>query len=527
MAKPRTLELAWQRVKKDQADDLVRGDFVFDGLKGHRKDVLTKVQELLQAEGGYKTGPVAHLRVPKSACTTRPGSVLSPLDRIVYHWLLDRVYDVLEPHFPAFDDEVVFSYRYCGNSKSDRPFRGTFRAYSEASYSAAFKGDWVITTDLVRYFERIDHGQLSAYLVAFGVDPAVVHPLAQLIQGWAPLLSCGLPQSQDPSGYLASAFLASFDHSALRRATAFCRYTDDMTVVLPTREAAAEWLELSERQLWRLGLALNCSKTKVQTMEEFLTAKSAEQVKLERRFDAPQAAQLASSAYGSWAGDTDELDAVLAMVDEHDAFLELFAEEVKKPEPSVRIIRMCLSEFRRLNPGGALDSVLPNLAPCLEAGQCLEQYLVAACADDAAISDLALQSVANQLLDASLSDWQAMWALHCSYRLPSSAPQLSEAVLRMVRSTRRWAEPVAAYAMLLAGWDGDDDVKRQVVDLAQKDRRPWVQYGAMAGVQELNRGERNAFLKTASKDDPLAGLLANCLKQEAFAPALARRRSEV
>ena len=525
MAEPGTLELAWRRVKKDRVDDLVRGDFVFDGLQSRRKDVLASVQELLESDGGYECGPVAHLRVPKSPYTTRPGALLSPLDRIVYHWLVDQMYEVLEPHFPRADDGVVFSYRYCGDPTSDRPVGGSYTDYANAAYAAALEGSWVITTDLVRYFERVDHAVLSTCLTGLGVQREVVSSAAKLLQGWVPSLSCGLPQSQDPSGYLGSAFLVSFDRSARNRASAYCRYTDDMTVVLPSRKAALEWLEQSERQLWRLGLALNCAKTRLETMEEYVTTKSADQSKLERRVPAPQAAQLAASMYGSGAQDAEEMDAMLAMVNDHDAFVDLFLDEVKTPNPSTKLLRMCLREFASLNPTGALDYVLPNLAACLNAGTSLEKCLSAARRDDPASADRIAAVLALELSNSgALSHAQAMWALHCCYRTPASSPQLAEVTAGIARSSRDWAEPVGAYAMLLAAWDGGEDTKREVIISAERDGRPWVRYGAMAGVQELNVAERNAFLKRASKGDPLADLLTTSVKQGAFGSALAARR---
>ena len=526
MAEPGSLNLAWQRVKRDQGDDLVCGDFVFEGLKHQRASVLAEIDSQLQAGGRYAPGPVAHLRAPKSALTTRPGCALTPLDRIVYHWLVDKLYPVLEPHFPPRDERVVMSYRYCGNPGSDAPVGGSHKAFKEASREMAQKGQWVVSTDLTRYFERIDHGVLVRTLESLGAAPDATGPLLGLVSSWVPGLACGLPQSQDPSGYLATALLVGFDKSAMTRSSAYCRYTDDMVAVVPSREEAVRWLATTEKQLWEMGLALNCHKTRVESAEQHLSAKSDHQIALERHLDSEKAWLVAANAYGSGGEDDAEMDAILAMVDDHDAFLSLFQEEVLAVHPSVESLRPCLREFARLNPAGALDNVLPSLDACLTVGRSLEQYLLAVLDDDPGLrAPIADALVAQLSRRDELSDWQAMWALHCCYRLPVVQDQLLDVVGRYVSESRRWAEPVAAHAMLLAGWDGSDETRLTMLGHAERDGRPWVAFGAIAGVQELNKRDRNSFLGRAGRADVLADILGGCVKQGAFEEALAARRS--
>jgi len=528
MASPGTMDLAWRRAKKDQGDDLVCGDFVLEGLKGHRKDVLDEVEQKMADGAAYVVGPVGHLRVPKSPLTTRPGCVLTPLDRIAYHWLVDKLYSVLEPRFPPPAERVVLSYRYCGKPASDTPVRGSHRAFLETSRELARGGGWVVSADLTRYFERIDHGVLALTLTDLGADYEVTASLMSLLRGWLPPgLSCGLPQSQDPSGYLATALLLQFDEFAVARSAAYCRYTDDMTVVLPTRDDARKWLTAAETELWELGLALNCQKTRVESADDFLLRKSAHQDALERHLNPESAWMVSANAYGSGGQDDVEMDAILALVDDHDAFVALFREEVQQQPPSLESLRPCLREFMRLNPVGALEYVLPNLGACLHAGRTLEQYLLVAAEDEPDLAATILEALTSQLaFRRALTDWQAMWALHCCYRLEAADRQLADVAMAYVTTSRDWPEPVAAHAMLLAGWDGDEETQLKMLACAARDGRPWVGYGAIAGVQALNKRDRNSFLSRIGRTEPVARLLGDCVKQGAFEAALAARHGE-
>ena len=210
-------------------------------------------QEL--AEGRYRCRPLRATRLPKPDGDFRVIKVACVRDRVVQAACLQ----LIEPLFDARFSRASFAYR---------PGRGAHHAVAVARSAIRTGKHWVVTADIRKCFDTIDH-EILLRLVG---DVIGDRDLVQLIRSWlvADVIDfmdvipseLGVPQGEAISPLLANIYLDQLDREFERGGTSFVRYADDYLVLCATEaEAQAALRLMGEFLRGVLRMALKPAKT--------------------------------------------------------------------------------------------------------------------------------------------------------------------------------------------------------------------------------------------------------------------------
>lgn len=192
------------------------------------------------ATGKCSTGqadPFETVEVPKGPLLSRAGVLLSFEDRLAYQMLCAA----LAPHVDAVLSERVLSSRL--NERPGSFFVSPFNQYKlfiETVETAAGSTKWVVSTDLVSYFETISHELLFEDLRDLRIRDEITRPLRLLLGSWRRASRTGLPVGPDASRLLGNFFLNKIDQQMLEEGFDYYRYMDDVRIVVSSeREGRA------------------------------------------------------------------------------------------------------------------------------------------------------------------------------------------------------------------------------------------------------------------------------------------------
>ena len=196
--------------------------------------------------------------IPKSGGGQRGLGIPDVIDRIVQQ----AVHRVLSRHY-----ERTFH----GSSHGFRPERSCHSAIAEAKGYVAEGLSTVVSVDLSKFFDRVNHQRLLARLsqrVGDGRVLKLIHRMlkAKVVMPDGTRVSSdeGTPQGGPLSPLLSNIVLDELDWELERRGLRFVRYADDFMIFTRTSEAARRVFESVERYLTRkLKLVVNRQKSHV------------------------------------------------------------------------------------------------------------------------------------------------------------------------------------------------------------------------------------------------------------------------
>lgn len=227
-AETATLREAWWRVQRGGRTAGI-DHMTIDAFKVGADARLHQLSQSI-LDGTYRPSPVRRFLIPKHSGGVRVIAVPTVSDRIT------QTAAALVLH-----DRVVGLFS--GRSFAYRPFLGPRRA-AVFLRSALSTASWVVTADISRFFDNVEHRILADQLRNAGVDEEGI----RLITRW--LLSPvqdggrrfqpvkGLPQGSPISPVLANLYLTGFDLMLESEGFTHVRYADDF-VVLTNDEAEA------------------------------------------------------------------------------------------------------------------------------------------------------------------------------------------------------------------------------------------------------------------------------------------------
>ena len=207
----KSIRLAWQRVVTGQ-------NISYKSLQRIEIDAFAWAEDaniqLLADElrdGDYEPSRPSRFYVPKSSGTTRPITLLTILDCIVYQALGNQLASVIADRLQPLYGRVTFSNRLNASSSIYffKPWKKSYELFENAQIAAYLKGDhWVTEFDFASFYDVVDHRQLSDTLAGLGVHEDVLGELRRYLEAWtdedpAFTRGHGLPQGPHTSDLLA------------------------------------------------------------------------------------------------------------------------------------------------------------------------------------------------------------------------------------------------------------------------------------------------------------------------------------
>jgi len=207
--------------------------------------------------GSYKPSPVRRVEIPKPDGGVRLLGVPTLLDRLIQQAMLQ----VLQPIFdPAFSDS---SYGF-------RPGRKAHDAVGRAKRYVEEGLEWVVDTDLEKFFDRVNHDMLMARVARKVKDKLVLRLIRRyleagvMVDGVVMGTEEGTPQGGPLSPLLANILLDDLDKELESRGRRFVRYADDRDIYVRTKKAGHRVMESVTTFLEkRLKLKVNREKSAV------------------------------------------------------------------------------------------------------------------------------------------------------------------------------------------------------------------------------------------------------------------------
>lgn len=252
---PANLKRAYQRVVSNKGAPGADGMAV-EQLADYVKQYWPILKTRLLA-GEYHPQGVRAVEIPKPKGGTRQLGIPSVVDRLIQQALLQELTPIFDPLFSDY------SYGF-------RPGRSAHQAIETARGHVAAGHRWCVELDLEKFFDRVNHDVLMAYVEGQIEDKRVLRLIRRYLE--AGVMSGGLvgqrqegaPQGGPLSPLLSNILLNELDRELERRGHRFVRYADDANIYVRSRRAGERVMASVERFLsQRLKLTLSREKSRV------------------------------------------------------------------------------------------------------------------------------------------------------------------------------------------------------------------------------------------------------------------------
>jgi len=254
--KPKNLELAWGKVKRNKGAAGIDGESISD-FDNKREENLKKLHEALKTQT-YEPQPVRQHLIPKRGQPQKHRQLGIPtiFDRVCQQAILNRLEPIFEPIF----DEANFGYRR-GRSTKDA-LRKVWKEVEEGN-------EWIVDADLRNFFRSARHQELLTLFSQRIADGRVLNLLELIMkagcmaEGKRLSTEQGVPEGGVISPLASNVLLTPFDWEMRRKGYKVTRFADDWVVTCKTRAEAQAALTFATRVLDKLGVVLSKEKTRI------------------------------------------------------------------------------------------------------------------------------------------------------------------------------------------------------------------------------------------------------------------------
>ena len=409
-----------------------------------------------------QSDPFETVEIPKGRLLSRAGALLSLEDRLAYHLLCATFSQKVE---------AALSHRVFSSRLNPRP--GPFflsgltqhKAFVQTVERQAGSEGWVVSTDLVSYFETINHELLLEDLRDLGVPEDISRPLRSLLASWRRSSRGGLPIGPDASRLLGNLFLIKVDRQMLADEFDYYRYMDDVRIVVRSDREGRAGLRHFEVQCRARGLIVaGSAKSKIEPAKP--GAKAAE--------DAP----FEAADYALRNG-FDESRKILRGM-----FNEALAETTIKR----RHARFALFRLARLVDRGVLRKVLKRLEELSEVSSDAALYL------RAFISERHVQAALTDYLgdpaEPGLETYQQAWLIATMLEVLNTPPVAWIAYARRIAWDANQPRFLRALAFNLVAIGADPADIAQLTATAENDYDAGLVRGAIVALRRIDRLSR-------------------------------------
>lgn len=343
------LDAAWRRVLsaaiRDEVPDVLR----FADYALAWNETRGAIERELDNDS-YLPRPPVVVEMPKDGFASRPISLFSPRDRVVYEAIIDQ----LAPHIDRALPKEVYSARVRDHKSGGIRIAPQVRQwvkFQEAGRDlyAEYDFAYLLSTDVTSYFEYVDLRTLLQDLRAVGgVNDQSVELLSRFlnhIEGSSNVW--GIPQGVQGSAVLGNLYLLPVDRVLIQHGLNFLRFQDDLKVFADSPEALRVALRDMTAVLRSRRLNLSVHKTKLLAGPDIL--------------DEFEDQRKTAIQYGITTGSGDSLPQLIS----------LFDDAVSQSPPNSRDVRFSVHRLAQLNSSHAVPWILshlsevPYLAPLL------------------------------------------------------------------------------------------------------------------------------------------------------------------
>ncbi len=264
------LKLAWKRIQRDRPDKIfATHPHICDWLADDLDEWLQYIAGLVG--GGYSPQAACPCPAPKPGYLIRPGSVLSIEDELVYAFVVSELFPFICDLLAANQGSTDLAHLLANDITSEAWIRSDSKIWAkwrEDSLQALDESNFVLTTDIVGYYDNIELSILSSDVKTACGNHEIIPLLMQCLNRWSQPRGRGIPQGYSSSHILAKLYLYSLDQHLKDLGYAHLRYVDDVRVFCKTKLEAQKAIIDIGKFLSKRGLNLQGAKTRILTKDE-------------------------------------------------------------------------------------------------------------------------------------------------------------------------------------------------------------------------------------------------------------------
>lgn len=521
-------ELDIANVRQDQFTDF----FILpqlDAIYAHCGDRLKQAVATKLNNSAYGPKPPIEMEVPKSLRVSaktasligpnyfRPGSILYPEDRIVYHFIAQEAEPIIEA---AMDRAKVFSHKPTSPQGSGFvPASTQWEALKAAFETEVKSGKYTVALkcDVAQFFFSINQHELVNQLEHQGLQTEMVKFTERFLASLTlDRSSRGILQGIYGSDLLGNGYLTAIDEFISDTGCPHFRYVDDIYILFKTADELKTFFPRFVKRLRDYDLSLNEGKTFATAPAKLLR----EETELDKAISAAkeEAAELLTdyevivTETGPY-GDTVE-DILETPPDEEEVELEATKAVFEKlddfsGEERHRAESFCLSFFRRAGDPAALGYVAKRWARQPDRAREYALYLNRFAQDvkHATVIDKMIRDSAHAMIE-----YQWAWAAFVMRRLKKVSPELLTLAFNMHRDGSQ-SEVVRSLLTYTVCAHASAQRKKEVRD-GYGTAPTLVQLAIIHCGNHFTAGERNALMNTAQAHGEIQALMCEAFKAE-------------
>jgi hypothetical protein len=272
---PIKFDLVLRHLRQDMRDDWYFDCLQYEDLFKNSNEAKQIIISLLQEWNGVYCGTRSVVRnIPKKGYGERYGLETDFFDRFIYQ----AICSFLIPYYDRLLSHRVLSYRYDPKPQNPKylfkPKISRWFTFEGVTLTFVRSKKHLLVTDIGNFFENVSREQVVGELVRLIPEIQATGPeklqirnaidtLDRLLKQWTFSGSHGLPQNRDASSFLSNILLACVDREMAKKGYDYYRYVDDIRIIADSELHARRALQDLIRQLRRVGLNINASKTEI------------------------------------------------------------------------------------------------------------------------------------------------------------------------------------------------------------------------------------------------------------------------
>lgn len=276
---PGNLKRAWRWITSSP-DRLYRGicQPAYSDYSQHIDQILVVIADTGRRRF-YEASSVRRIELPKSHTLSRPYSILSVADQIVYQAIINLVAERLHERVKHRHFVSTFSHIYAGRTSPTlyRRWQAARQEYVQRARRVVLGGLRVTATfDIAACYDTIGHSVIDRSLQSIGFESEFRDLLRRCLATWTTTtaggrsLDIGIPQGPLGSGTLAELVLEAFDIHAENKVEAleYFRYVDDIRLFGSDPHLLQERIWELEKIARSLGMSAQQSKVDVHAVTD-------------------------------------------------------------------------------------------------------------------------------------------------------------------------------------------------------------------------------------------------------------------
>ena len=497
-------EEALAEVLTDTKSDFLLAPYFTAVFSRAGDDLIAQASADLSA-GRYAPNLPITTSVPKSDLLTRPGSILRPVDRLVYQGLIKVLLPDIEN---AFDRDRSFSHVPAGEgAQLFQPSHTSWHKFQESIDTLCQTSNYILRTDIANFFQSISQHALINSLESDGCPPSAVRLLEEMLYQFTERRSSGIIQGVYPSDVLGNYYLTAFDARLAMAGLDSARYVDDIYIGFDSELDGKRFLVDAIGRLRADGLELNQAKTALLPAEDMRQEERAVDKLFEdaRQEVSSAAEELAAGGYGFQGDWINEDDLEGAREDDYDliAVRALLNFEDDNEGLAEKIDRFCLPLLRGARDPAGIERCFDGLKRRPHLTRLYFSYLTYFTRRDEALRRRVERLVRD---NGFFIDYQRMYHLAGLLPCDEVATSTVNAVLRWLQNPKLSSDTRAICAIFCAKF-GNGAVRGEVRDLFSTAPDP-LKFGVLYSARYFPRNEKGVIRKAWGSTDSVCALIA-------------------